>query len=82
MAPKKESKGNYLDFIEDLAQDPKLRKKVVDIIKTKGKGLTADKLLKKFHDLKYDGVSLRDAKKILAILANLDPDPSKWDWGY
>ena len=81
MPRKKQSKGNFFNFIDDVATDPNLHKKMLDIIKKKGKGETPDKLLKKFQGLGYDGVSLRDAKRILGILKRVK-DPSRWDWSY
>ena len=47
------------------AKDPKLQKKMTHLIKKKGKGITPEKLLKQFHDLGYDGVSLRDCQKAI-----------------
>jgi|OpeIllAssembly_1097287.scaffolds.fasta_scaffold180292_2 hypothetical protein len=78
---KKVSKGNVFDFIEDANKDPKLYKQMIAIIKTKGKGYTAETLLKKFHRLGYEGVSLQATKRIMATLKRLK-DPEAWDWHY
>jgi hypothetical protein len=75
------SKGNIFNFFEDAANDPKLQKRMLDVIKTKGKGLSGEELLKKFQRLHYDGVSLRDCNRILLILKGIK-DPSTWDWSY
>jgi hypothetical protein len=76
-----ESKGNFFNFVDDAATDPKLHKKMLDVIKKKGKGETPKGLLEKFHKLGYDGVSLRDCNRILLILKGIK-DPSTWDWSY
>lgn len=78
---KKVSKGNVFDFIEDANRNPTLYKQMIAIIKTKGSGYTADKLLKKFHRLGYEGVSLQNTKKIIATLRRLE-NPEAWDWHY
>jgi hypothetical protein len=82
--PKKEekSRGNFFDFIEDAAKDPKLHKKMVHTITTRGKGMKPEGLLREFYALGYDGVNLRDCKKILEIVDKTIVDPSKWDWAY
>ena len=81
MAKKKQSKGNFFNFIDDAASDPKLHKQMVDVINKKGIGETPKTLLEKFHRLGYDGVSLRDSKKILVNLKRIK-NPSAWDWSY
>ena len=81
MAKEMESKGNLWNFIEDAAKDPKLHKKMVHVITTKGKDTTPKKLLEEFHRLGYDGADLRDCKKVLSIVKTV-VDPSKWDWSY
>ncbi len=68
MATKKVSKGNMFNFFEDASKDPKLQKEMKAMIKKKGKGETPKTFMEKFHKLGYDGVSLRDCKKILDIL--------------
>ena len=81
MAGKKVSKGNFFDFIEDANRDPKLHKQMTELIKKKGKGETAETLLKKFHRLGYEGVSLQVTKSILATMRRLK-NPEGWDWHY
>jgi hypothetical protein len=76
------SKGNFFDFIKDVRTDPKLYNKMFDVIKTKGKGITPKGLLEEFHRLGYDGVNLRDSKKILDLVKSGVIDSSKWDWSY
>jgi hypothetical protein len=78
---KKASKGNVFDFIEDANRNPNLYKKMIAIIRTKGKGYTPQSLMKKFHSLGYEGVSLQNAKRILTTLKKLK-DPDAWDWHY
>jgi len=81
MAGKKVSKGNVFDFIEDANKDPKLYNQMIAIIKKKGKGETPETLLKKFHRLGYEGVSLQATKNIIATLRRLK-NPEAWDWHY
>lgn len=81
MAKKKVSKGNVFDFIEDANEDPKVYKQMMAVIKTKGKNETPDSLLKKFHRLGYEGVSLQATKSILATLRSLKKTDA-WDWHY
>ncbi len=81
MAKKKESKGNFFNFIDDSASDPKLYKQMMNVINQKGKGWTGEKLLTEFHKLHYDGVSLRDCNKLLINLKRIK-DPSAWNWSY
>jgi hypothetical protein len=76
------SKGNIFNFFEDAANDPKLQKKMLDVIKTKGKGLSGEDLLKKFQRLHYDGVSLRDCNRILIILKSPIPLEQGGEWAY
>ena len=78
---RKASKGNVFDFIEDANADPNLYKQMMAIIRTKGKGYTAETLLKKFHRMGYEGVSLQATKRIMATLKKLK-DPDAWDWHY
>jgi len=82
MAKKKESKGNIFNFFEDASKDPTLQKKMLAVIKTKGKGMKPEGLLKKFHDLGYDGVSLRDCNRILIILKSPIPLEQGGEWAY
>ncbi len=82
MAKKPQSKGNFFNFIEDTTKDPKLRKKMFDIINKRGAGETPKSLMEKFHNLGYDGVNLRDCKKIMDIMKKGVKDPSAWDWSY
>ena len=81
MENKKESKGNIFNFIDDQASDPKLHKKMMDVVNQKGKGWTGKKLLSEFHKLHYDGASLRDCNKLLVNIKRIN-DPSTWDWSY
>jgi hypothetical protein len=76
------SKGNIFNFFEDAADDPKLQKKMLDVIKTKGRGLSGEDLLKKFQRLHYDGVSLRDCNRILIILRSPIPTEQGGEWAY
>jgi hypothetical protein len=78
---KKKSKGNFFNFIDDTATHSQLKKKMLHVIRTKGKGITPDAFLKEFHDLGYDGVSLRDCNRILITLKKVK-DPSRTDWLY
>jgi len=82
MAPKKESKGDFVKFIRDAANDPNLHKKMMDVINKKGKGETPDTLLKKFHGLGYYGVSLQDCNTALFMIKEGIRDPSGVDWTY
>lgn len=82
MAPKKESKGDFVKFIKDAANDPKLHKKMIAVVNKKGKGETPETLLKKFHDLGYNGVSLQHCITALFILKEGMKDPSLMDWSY
>jgi hypothetical protein len=82
MAKKKESKGNIFNFFEDASKDPSLQNEIVKAIKTKGKGWTGDKLLKRFHKLHYDGVSLRDCNRMLIILKSGIPTGPGGEWAY
>jgi len=75
------SKGNIFNFIEDAASNPKLHKKMAAVINSRGKGMTANKLVSEFHRLGYDGVCLRDCKKILDIVKRAI-NPADWDWSY
>lgn len=81
MAKKKQSKGNFFNFIDDAASDPNLHRQMVNVINKKGIGETPKTLLEKFHRLGYDGVSLRDSKRILVNLKRIK-NPSAWDWNY
>lgn len=78
--PGKVSKGNIFNFIEDTSKDKELQNLMTAMIKKKGKGEKPETLLEEFLRLGYDGVSLRDCKKILDILKGVDP--SAWDWSY
>jgi hypothetical protein len=82
MAKKKQSKGNFFNFIDDAAKDPILQKEMLAVIKKKGAGWTGSKLLKRFHELNYDGVSLRDCNRVLIILKTRVKNPLAWDWSY
>ena len=75
------SKGNIFNFIEDAAKNPKLHKKMADVINTRGKGMTPNKLVNEFHRFGYDVVSLRDTRKILDIVKKAI-NPADWDWSY
>ncbi len=78
---KPKSKGNVQDFIDDARKDPKLYKQMISIIHNKGKGLTPETFMKKFHRLGYSGVSLQSAKSTLATIRSLE-NPKAWDWHY
>jgi hypothetical protein len=82
MAPKKEPKGNIFNFFEDASKNPSLQKKMFAVIKTKGKGMKPEGLLKKFHDLGYYGVSLRDCSRMLIILKSPIPLDQRGEWAY
>jgi hypothetical protein len=67
MADKKQSKGNFFNFIEDASKkNSKVRKEMLTVVKKKG--LNADKLLQEFQKRGYDGVSLRDCRRMMELL--------------
>jgi hypothetical protein len=78
---KKMSKGNVWDFIEDANRSTRLYNQMMDIIRTRGEGYTANSLMEKFHSLGYENVSLLDAKRIINTVKKLK-DPEGWDWHY
>jgi hypothetical protein len=71
---KRKSKGNFFNFIEDASKkNSPMWKQTLNVLKRKG--LTSEQLLKLFQDRGYDGVSLRDCRRILNIIK----DPSQLD---
>ncbi len=82
MEKKKQSKGDIFDFIDDAAKDKELHKKVVQMITSKGEGITPDNFLKEFYSLGYYDVNQRDCEKLLEIIRKDIADPSSWDWSY
>jgi hypothetical protein len=80
MANKKESKGNFFNFVEDATKSKQLQKEMLDVAKQIG--LTGEKLLTEFHNRGYDGVSLRDCNRILNILKDPEQLRKLGDWQY
>jgi len=81
MAKNKESKGNFFNFVEDASKkNSPLKEKMLAVVKRKG--MTSEKLLKDFHARGYDGVSLRDCRRILSILENPSQLQKLEDWHY
>ena len=67
MANKKQSKGNFFNFGEEASKkNSKVRKEMLAVVKNKN--LNADKLLQEFQKRGYDGVSLRDCRRMLELL--------------
>jgi hypothetical protein len=64
------SKGNFLDFISDAGQLDSVRDQFLDVLYKQG--ATAEDLLKLFHDLGYEGVSLEDCSKLLRFAGECD----------
>lgn len=78
---KKQSKGNFFNFVEDASKtNSPLRKQILNVVKQKG--MTSEKLLKHFQDKGYDGVSLRDCRRILSILKDPSQLQKLEDWHY
>ena len=51
-------------------------KQMMAVVNKKGKGITPEKLLKKFQKLGYYGVSLQDCSTVLFIIRKGIKDPS------
>ena len=64
------SKGNFLDFIEAAGQADSLREQFLNELYKED--ATAEELLKHFHELGYDGVSLEDCSKLLKFADQSD----------
>ncbi|MBI5251841.1 MAG: hypothetical protein HY912_20300 [Desulfomonile tiedjei] len=74
------SKGNLVDFIEEVSKpDSVLRKEFLDELYREG--VTAEDLLKLFHRLSYDGVSLEDCGKLVSF-ASRGSFPCEFDKKY
>jgi hypothetical protein len=78
---KKQSKGNFFNFVEDASKkNSPLPKEMLAVVKQKG--MTSEKLLKHFHGRGYDGVSLRDCRRILTILKDPSQLQKLEEWHY
>lgn len=65
---KRKSKGNFMDFIVVASEknSPLQKRFLGELYK---KGVTAEDLLKLFHDWGYNGVSLEDCGKLLTFVS-------------
>jgi hypothetical protein len=87
MSTKKESKRDFLAFIEACRDESSAEhKQMIAVIKNKGQDITPEELQKRFHHLKYEDVTLTNCENILDIVKSgvLSQvlNTKKWDFAY